>query len=137
MTKRNLNIFWAALYVLCAALGFVPNPKGAEYGFLLVLSLIFFIPPIILVRKAVKGGDVAELKRIRLICLIWLGLTLLVLALNFLSVSFTATAGKFVYWLLIVASAPMVCGQVWVLSIFLWGCILSATWQEIFRRRKK
>ena len=137
MTKRNLYIFWAALYVLCAVLGFAPNPKGAEYGFLLVLSLIFFIPPIVLIYKAAKRGDVAELKRIRLISLIWLWLTLVMLALNFLSVSFTATAGNFVYWLLIVASSPMVCGQIWVIPIFLWGCILSASWQEIFKRRKK
>ena len=137
MTKQKLYIAWGVLFALCAGLGFIPNPKGVTWAALFILALLFFIPPMILTYKAIKGADVAELKRIRLISLIWLGLTLVMLALNFLSVSFTAAAGKFVYWLLIVLSSPMVCGQVWVISIFLWGCLLSASWQEIFKRRKK
>lgn len=137
MTKQKLYIAWGVLFVLCAGCGFIPNPKGLTYAALFILALLFFIPPMILTYKAIKGGDIAELKRIRLISLIWLGLTLVMLALNFLSVSFTAAAGKFVYWLLIVLSSPMVCGQVWVISIFLWGCLLSASWQELFKRRKK
>ena len=137
MTKRNLYIFWAMLFVLCAGMGFIPNPTGGSYAFLFILALLFFVPPAILTYKAIKNGDIRELKRLRAICLAWLSVTLVLLALNFLSVSFTAAAGKFVYWLLIIFSAPMVCGQVWVVSIFLWGCLLSATWQEIFKRRKK
>ncbi|MBQ7817358.1 MAG: hypothetical protein IJ388_00995 [Oscillospiraceae bacterium] len=137
MTKRNLYIAWAVLFALCAGLGFVPNPRGGIYAALFILALLFFVPPAILVYKATKDGDVAQLKRIRTISLISLGATLLMLALNFLSVSFSAAAGKFVYWLLIIVSAPMVCGQVWVVSLFLWGCLLSATWQELIKRKKK
>lgn len=137
MTKGKLYIAWAALFALCAGLGFVPNPRGAAYAVLFILALLFFVPPFVLTYRAIKDGDVPELKRIRVISLVWLGITLLLLALNFLSVGFTAAAGNFVYWLLIIASAPMVCGQVWVVSIFLWGCLLSASWQEIFKRRKK
>ncbi|MBQ8769285.1 MAG: hypothetical protein IJZ15_06555 [Oscillospiraceae bacterium] len=136
MTKRNLYIAWAVLYAACAGLGFVPNPRGGVYAALFILALLFFVPPTILIYRAIKGGDIPELKRIRAISLIWLGLTLVMLALNFLSVSFTEAAGKFVYWLLILVSSPMVCGQIWVISLFLWGCLLSATWQEIFKRRK-
>ncbi len=137
MTKRNLYISWAVLFALCAGLGFIPNPKGVTWAALFVLALLFFVPPAVLVYKAVKDGDIPELKRMRIICLIWLGLTLVLLALNFLSVGFTAAAGRFVYRLLIIVSSPMVCGQVWVVSIFLWGCLLSAAWQEIFKRRKR
>ena len=136
MTKRNLYIAWGALFAICAGLGFIPAPKGGAYAILFIFALVFFIPPAILTYKAIKGGDIRELKRIRAICLIWLVLTLIMLALNFLSVSFTAAAGAFVYWLLIIVSSPMVCGQVWVVPIFLWGCLLSASWQEIFKRRK-
>ena len=136
MTKRNLYIAWGALYVICAGLGFIPAPQGGDFWFLLILSLIFFIPPTILTYQAVKSGDLKELKRIRAICLISLGLTVMMLGLNFLSVGFTAMGGKFVYWLLILVSSPMVCGQIWVISLFLWGCLLSASWQEIFKRRK-
>ncbi len=137
MTKRNLYISWAALFALCAGLGFIPNPKGTLWAALFVLAIVFFVPPVILTWLAIKNGDIPELKRIRAICLIWLGLTLVLLGLNFLSVGFTAQAGRFVYWLLIIFTSPMVCGQVWIVSIFLWGCLLSASWQEIFKRRKK
>jgi len=136
MTKRNLYIAWGALYVICAGLGFIPAPQGGAYAILLVFALLFFVPPTILTCKAIKGGDIAELKRIRAICLISLGLTVMMLGLNFLSVGFTAMGGKFVYWLLILVSSPMVCGQIWVISLFLWGSLLSASWQEIFKRRK-
>ena len=137
MTKQKLYIAWGVLFAICAGLGFIPSPKGAAYWLLMFFALIFFVPPTILTAKAIKGGDVEELKRIRLICLTWLGLTLITLALNFLSVSFTAAGGKFVYWLLILVSAPMVCCPIWAIPIFLWGCLLSASWQEIFKRRKK
>ena len=137
MTKGRLYIIWAAMFVLCAALGFVPNPGGTTYAALFILAILFFIPPFVLTYRAIKDGDVPEIKRIFTICLVWLGLTLVMLALNFVSVGFTAMGGKFVYWLLIVFSTPMICGQVWVVSIFLWGCLLSATVQELWKRRKK
>lgn len=137
MTKGKLYIAWAVLFVLCAGLGFVPNPKGAGYAILFILALLFFVPPFVLTCRAIKNGDVLELKRLRNISLVWLSLTLLLLALNFLSVSFTAAAGEFVYWLLIIVSTPMVCGQVWIVSIFLWGCLLSAAWQEMHKYKKK
>jgi len=137
MSKWILYTAWAMMFVMCAVLGFIPNPKGAYYWIYLAFALLFFVPPAILISEAVKRDDVPELKRIRLISLVSLGLTLLALVLNFLSVSFTAAAGRFVYWVLIIVSSPMICGQIWLVSLFLWGCLLSASWQEIFKRRKK
>ena len=137
MKKWLLYTAWAMMYVMCAVLGFIPNPQGVYYWALLAFSWFFFVPPIILVYQAIQSGDVPELKRIRLISLIWLGLTVILIGLNFLSVGFTAEGGKFVYWLLIVGSSPMICGQIWVIPIFLWGCLLSATWQEILREERK
>ena len=137
MKKWLLYTAWALMFVMCAVLGFIPNPKGVNYWIFLVFALLFFVPPAILIYNAVKTDDVPELKRIRLISLISLGATLLALVLNFLSVGFTAAAGKIVYWVLIVVSSPMICGQIWLISLFLWGCLLSASWQEIFKRRKK
>ena len=137
MTKGRLYIIWAAMFVLCAELGVVPNPGGTTYAALFILAILFFVAPFVLTYRAIKDGDVPEIKRIFTIGLVWLGLTLVMLALNFLSVGFTAMGGKFVYWLLIVFSTPMICGQVWVVSIFLWGCLLSATVQELWKRRKK
>ena len=134
MTKKKLYIFWGGMFVICAALGFIPAPKGAAYWSMFLFSLIFFVPPTILLYKAIKGSDRKELRRIRTISLISLGLTLLALMLNFLSVDATAAAGTAVYYILIVVSSPMICGQIWVLSLFLWGCLLTASWQNL---RKK
>ena len=134
MTKKKLYIFWGGMFVICAALGFIPAPKGAAYWSMFLFSLIFFVPPTILLYKAIKGSDRKELRRIRTISLISLGLTLLALMLNFLSVDATAAAGTAVYYILIVVSSPMICGQIWVVSLFLWGCLLTASWQNL---RKK
>lgn len=137
MKKWLLYSAWALMFIMCAALGFIPSPQGVMYWICIGFSLFFFVPPTILIAQSVKNGDIAELKRIRVICLIWLFLTLSALALNFLSVSFTAAEGLLVYRILIVVSSPMICGQIWVIGIFLWGCLLSTVWQEIFKRRKK
>lgn len=134
MTKKKLYIFWGVMFVICAALGFIPAPKGAAYWSMFLFSLIFFVPPTILLYKAIKGSDRKELGRIRTISLISLGLTLLALVLNFLSVNATEAAGRAVYYILIIVSSPMVCGQIWVVSLFLWGCLLTASWQNL---RKK
>ena len=58
-------------------------------------------------------------------------LSLVFLVLNFLSVYFSAHTGLVVYVLLVMFSAPMVCSQIWVLSLFLWACLLMVTLPEI------
>ena len=137
MTKRMLYTIWGALFVLCAGLGFIPAPKGAAYWSMLLFSLVFFVPPTILLTKAVKGGDRREVKRIFWICIASLVATVVTLALNFLSVDATEAAGIAVYYILIVVSSPMICGQIWVVSLFLWGCLLTASAQELWKTRKR
>lgn len=137
MTKRTLYIAWGALFVICAGLGFIPAPKGAAYWSMFLFSLVFFVPPTILLYKAIKGGDRVEVKRIFTICLSSLGATLLALVVNFLSVDASLIAGTIVYYVLIVVSSPMVCGQIWVSSLFLWGCLLTASAQELWKTRRK
>ena len=34
------------------------------------------------------------------------------------------------YVLLAVVSAPMLCGQIWVISLFLWACLLMVSWSN-------
>ena len=124
MIKRILYAEWALMFALCAALGFVPNPQGAVYWGLFALSLLFFVPPGILLYRAYREGDRREPRRIGVICLISLGLTLTMLVLNFLSVGANQAAGNMVYWILIVVSTPMICGRIWVVSLFAWACLL-------------
>ena len=51
-------------------------------------------------------------------------LSLVPIVLNFLTVGAGNDWGLAMYWLLILVSAPMVCGQIWALSLFGWACVM-------------
>ena len=135
MTKKNLYIAWGVLYALCAALGFVPNPEGALYGLLFMLALSFFIPPALLLYRAVQRQDLATIRLIRVLSLVSLFGTLVLLVLNIMTVGATAEIGNLVYYLLILVSCPMVCNQVWVVSLFLWACLMVVSWQQLRKHK--
>lgn len=130
MTNQKLTMIWAFLYGVCAAFGFIPSPTGPLSGLMIVLSVAFFVPPAILVYRSVKAKDFVLLKKIRYISLIWLALTTAMIVLNFLSVEASEAAGTVLYWLLVLVSSPMVCSQMWVVPIFLWGCLLTVCLQH-------
>ena len=129
--KKNLYIAWAALYALCAGLGFVQNAAGFGKFLLVVTGLAFFVPPLLLAVEARKKQDRSALKTLRLVCVGSLSVTLILLVLNFLSVYFSAEAGLWLYVLLVLFSAPMACCRYWALSLFLWACLLFVTVQRI------
>lgn len=135
MNNQKISMIWAFLYGACAALGFIPNPVGALSGFMIVLSVAFFIPPAVLVYRSIKNRDFLILKKIRYLSLIWLGLTTVMVSLNFLSVEASEAAGKVLYWLLILVSSPMICSQTWIVPIFLWSCLLTVCLQ--YREKKE
>ena len=134
MRKKILYISWAVLYALCAGFGFIPSPVSPIYWVLMFFSLLFFVPPAMILYQAAKSGDKKELRRIRNLSLISLGATLAAIILNICSVAFTKAAGTAVYWILIIVSSPMICAQVWVISLFLWACLLMTALQQL---RKK
>lgn len=130
MKKSILYVLWAVLYCLCVGFGFVPDPAGFGKFLLVVLSLLFFLPPFYLLFLAKKENSRKTILALRLISLCVLILTLILLVLNFLSVYFSSQTGLVLYVLLVMFSAPMVCGQYWVLSLFLWACVLVITLQK-------
>ena len=52
--------------------------------------------------------------------------TFALLVANFLSASASQQVGDVLYAVLIIVSAPMVCSQFWVLSLFLWSILFFA-----------
>ena len=126
MNQKKLLALWAALFVLCAGLGFIQFPAGGLKAFLIVAAVAFFIPPALLIRSAVnrKRPHRDMLLLIRNLSLISLVATTLVLLLNFLSVKWPQFVGDGLYALLVVISSPMICGQYWLISLFLWACLL-------------
>ena len=131
MKKSLVYSLWAVLYVLCAALSFVEDPEGFGKFLLVATGIIFFLPPFYLVFRAKKEKDRKTLKVLRLISICSLSLSLVLIVLNFLSVYFSAYAGLFLYVLLALFSVPMLCSQYWVLSLFLWACLLMISLEKL------
>ena len=137
MTKKNLFALWGALFVLCAGLGFVPlngEPSALVQGLLTAASVLFFLPPAVLVYRAGKTGDSNTLKLVRNLSLASLGVTLVLLVLNLVSAMGSEALGDLLHGMLVVVSAPMVCSGYWALSLFLWACLMMES-LKLLRRK--
>ena len=130
MSNKKLFLIWGIFFILCAGLGFIPEPEGLLKALMVLLALDFFAPGVLLLYYAIKGRDKATLRCIRNLSAASLALTLVLLVANFLSVMAPQPVGDFLYGLLVIFSAPMICGQFWAVSMFLWACLLmvSLTW---------
>lgn len=122
--KKKMYIYWAVLYVLCVALSFVPETEGMAKGFVLLMSCLFFVPPIRLLIWAVPRERYEVLRLIRNLSIASLASTLAVFLLTFLFLQATPAMGYLLYVLLILVSAPMIASGVWALSLFAWACLL-------------
>lgn len=136
MKKTVLYSLWGFLYLLCALAANVPEPTGAKKVVLVALSLLFFLPPAILLVSALREKDRKTLKLLRIISSLSLGLTLAALVANIAVVGASEAVGNALYQVLIFLSVPMVCSQHYVLSLFLWGCLLFATIPGFILKRK-
>lgn len=124
MDKGVLKALWAGMFIFCAIMGFVPEPQGFNKWMLTFFSLLFFLPAGFLLWQSFKEKNRKELKLIRNLSIVSLGVTVVMLVVNMLSVLFSETVGNVLYWGLIILSSPMVCSQIWALSLFLWACLL-------------
>jgi len=124
MTKRTWFALWGTLYILCAGLGFIPDPTGALRVGMILLSVGCFVPPAVLLYCAGREGDRHTAALIRNLSAASLGLTLVVLTFNLLSFMAPEAVGNALYAVLVIVSSPMVCAQYWALSLFLWSCLL-------------
>ena len=122
MKKPVLFSLWGVLFLLTAGLGFLPETPWST-----VLSVLFFLPPALLLYRAQR--DTALL--IRNLSLLSLGVTLVTLILNFVLAVSSETLGNVLHYILVVVSAPMVASGYWVLSLFGWACLLMASLKQL------
>lgn len=120
MNKRILLAAWAILFLLCAVLGFIPEPEGFVKALLTLLSIGFFVPPALLVWK----GETAAVKLVRNLSIASLAVTLGAIVLNLVSVYFSQAVGTALYAILVIVSTPMICVGHWALSLFLWAFLM-------------
>ena len=123
MTKNTLFALWGGLFLLCAGLGFLPEPNLLTT----LAALLSFVPPAILLYHAQKEADIHTLKLVRNLAALSLGLTALLLVLNFMTALSSEALGTAVHYILVVVSSPMVCSGNWAVSMFLWACLLMVS----------
>ena len=133
MNQKILSALWGGLFIVCAGLGFIPEPEGSLQILLTVLSLLFFLPPALLLYHAVRKQDKASIQLIRNLAGLSLGLTVVLLILNFLTVLTSEISGQILYYVLIFVSCPMICSGHWAMSLFLWSCLLMASVRQLKR----
>ena len=131
MKPKHLWLAWLYLFVLCAALGFIPEPYGLVKALLVIAAICFFIPGGLLL----ANGGRKTAKKIMLISGLSLVLTMVLIILNFASALMPEFWGSFFYILMGILTAPMLCGQFWVLSLFGWACLLAAGMFKVLEKR--
>ncbi len=126
MRKKLLFVLWGVLFILCAGLGFVPE----QTGLMTAVSLLFFLPPALLL----WNGNRNTALLIRNLSMLSLGITLVTLILNFVLAVSSETMGNILHAVLTVVSAPMICSGYWVLSLFLWACLLMVSLRNLKKK---
>ena len=129
MNKKLLYMLWAGLFVLCSGLGFIPEPVGPSKIALTCISLVFFVPPAWLLYR----GDMSDAKLVCNLSALSLGLTLILLVLNFLTALQSDFLGQVLHYTLVIVSSPMICSGHWAMSLFLWACLLIASRKQTKR----
>ncbi len=132
--KGKLALAWSGLYVICTIFGFIETNNGLLQAIFALFSIGFFLPPSILLYEAVSAKDRKTVRCIRYICVTSLVLTMLTFVGNLLTLPASEAVGNRMYGLLVVLSTPMVSSQLWVMSLFLWACLLMGTF---FKKNKK
>lgn len=127
--KLVLYAIWLCLYILCVGLGTVGQMEGIGKVFFILTALIFFIPGIILLVMGIREKNKKTVLRVRMIAVCSLVLTVVLFCVNIVA----AAAGRVspvLHDLLNLVSAPMFCSQYWVISLFGWASLLSASFMK-------
>lgn len=133
--KGILKACWVGMYILCAVLGFLQPQEGGAKVLLMIFALMFFLPPALDAWFSWQRKDFAELRLIRNISLMSLGLTTVLLVANVLSaITSNTVLGDILHYALVLVSVPFVCGQYSVYSLLLWAALL---WSCLTALRKK
>ena len=125
-----LYAIWLCLYILCVGLGTVENVTGVSKLFFVLTAIIFFLPGVLLLLLGMKEKNRKMILRVRLIAICSLSLTVALFCANVFAVGASGQAGTLLNDLLNVVSAPMFCAQYWILSLFCWACLLSASFTK-------
>lgn len=121
MKKSTLLYAWAGLYLVCALLSLISAPSEGLKVILIMLSLLFFVPPLLLRLQ----NDPKTNRLLFFISLISLLLTFIALLASILSaLGSTETMGLIMHYVLLVVGVPGKALGSTAASLFLWACLL-------------
>lgn len=123
MKTKTLWLIWLYFFAFCCVLGFIPDPPEFVKALLVTAGVGFFVPGWLLLKK---GGPIT-VRWVRILSICSLVLTLIAVILNFSSVLMKPVWGTVFYIIMGIVSTPMLCCQVWVISLFGWACLLAAS----------
>ena len=118
---------WLCLYILCVGLGTIEEAAGIGKVLFMLTGLIFFLPGVYLLHLGKREKNKKITLRVRIVAICSLSLTAIVFCANVIAVSADASVGRILYDMLNLVSAPMFCVRYWIISIFLWACLFSAS----------
>ena len=126
---RCLYILWGGLFGLTAVLGllFPGVENGVGLFFLRLVTLLFFLPPWMILAKARIEGLVFHVRLLRYLSLASLAFTLLLFCAGILTAVGNPELGDLIHVLMAIVCAPLVCSNFYVLPMFLWATVLAAT----------
>lgn len=134
MKEKHLYWIWLGLYILCAGLGMITQRNLIGNIFLTAISLVFFIPGIMLLYKGITENNKKILRTVRIVSILSLALTLSLIVLNIVLVFAGETVGKLLNDLLILVSAPMFCCYLRFISPFLWACLFVSSFPRMWKK---
>lgn len=140
LNKYILLAIWVGMFILCAVLGYLPPQEGANKWLLVIIALLFFLPPALTVYQCQKEKDGKLLRLVRTVALVVLIATVALLVVNLLSIALLLVmpektaliVGDVLYYALILVSTPMICGQYWGIGLIGWAALL---WSSIFAEK--
>lgn len=134
MKEKLLYCVWAALYIICVGLG-TAEERGPFFVVILgVLALIFFVPGFWLIYLGVSRNDKKILRRVRVISIVSLVLTLGMIIVNILCFRTDNEMGVVLNDLLNLVSAPMYCCFWRGTSLFLWCCLFISSFPRLWKK---
>ena len=140
LNKYILLAIWVGMFILCAVLGYLPPQEGANKWLLVIIAVLFFLPPALTVYQCQKERDGKLLRLVRTVSLVVLIATVALLVVNLLSIALLLVmpektaliVGDVLYYALILVSTPMICGQYWGIGLIGWAALL---WSSIFAEK--
>ena len=90
----------------------------------MILAVAFFVPPVLIVHQSWKQQDRKTIRLVRNLAIESLIATIVILISNFFTLAAPEWVGDALYAVLVIVSTPMVCGQIWVISLLLWAALM-------------